>query len=136
LKFATLKKSVKSGLFKLLTPRHENAPETRSIKMADKCGKVTTPTCQNCIEENSLVGCSAVQFGGIYRLLLIISCLVYSLKVEELCASETSGWLRTTRRHNPQERCAHNHCCEDLRRSRLQCPLSNTRTLLLFASPT
>jgi hypothetical protein len=39
-----------------------------------------------------------------HRLLLLISCLAYpsALEMEVICSSETSGFLRITRRYNPE----------------------------------
>jgi hypothetical protein len=52
-----------------------------------------------------------------WRQILPISCLAYSstLKTGAICSSETSGFLRTTRRYNAEDRTLHNHRRENLR---------------------
>jgi hypothetical protein len=46
----------------------------------------------------------------------LISCSAYStLKMEEICSSETSvDFQRTTRRYIPEDGTLHNHLCENL----------------------
>jgi hypothetical protein len=45
------------------------------------------------------------------RLLLLVSCFAYSskLKMEVIFYSETSGYLRTTRRYNPEDLILHSY---------------------------
>jgi hypothetical protein len=56
------------------------------------------------------------------RLLLLVSCLAYSstLKMVEIRSSETSGFLRTRRCYNSEDRDLHNQLCENLK-SNLPC---------------